>query len=110
MPPATLPCTARLNSAASLQFVLAVSYDDVTRIESGSDHRRISLSQRDRDLLVLHRLIGVHGINKRALRTSQNRCRRDHCTVLPRLQQQIRVHKLVRPELTIRVVENRLEL
>src|SRR5271166_5314627 len=83
----------RLNVTASLQFVLSVRYHCVSGIDSVGHDRRVSLRQGNGDRLVLDRLVRVHGIDKRSLRTAQDGCRRDHGTVLPHLQEQVGIYE-----------------
>ena len=101
---------ARLNLAAGLQLVLAVSDHHVPGIESAGNDRGVPLRQRNCHGARLDGLIRLDRINKCSLRTAQDRGRGHHCAVLARFKQQVRVDELVGPKLVVFVVEDRFQL
>ncbi len=96
--------------AAGLQLVLTVGDHHIAGIDSARDNGRIALRQRDGDSAILHRLVRTHDVDERSMRTPQDGRRRNYSAVLPRLQKQIGVHELVRPQFVVFVVEDCFQL
>src|SRR5208283_1815795 len=100
----------RSYAASSLQLLLSIGNDLVAPLQSRRDYHGAALGQGDLYRTHLHGIVGVHNVAIRTIGSAQDRAGGCGNSVLARLQQQMNVDKLVRPQTVIRIVEDSLQL
>src|ERR1017187_8164745 len=98
----------RLHLGPSLQLVHSFGHDDLARGETLRDRSRVALREPDLDRPHFDALVFLHHERERGLRAALDRGVRDEDDTLKRVDEEPRIHELVREERVVGVREDGL--